>query len=269
MVNKERDFELDIETELRYHLKCGIIRKDPNHFCTKKELAKNLKMSLRDLTSSHHGLAKMVNDGKVIHDKVIQKHKLCDKFTLADPNLYSAKDVITMKKDHINSQKRLIVDIAEYLVLHKPFHSVKVIHQVFQEGKNQFVRPISIRNPSQTVSKTNQKSYQKLINFCEASNNLLAIIESLAYAQLTETLERNEQNDLEITKIREDGVRFIATQIRNILRPLTKLERKVTNFQINSRIPTFFQIMQINRMTQLKKEKNIDPCDIDDDFLNL
>ena len=42
MVNRERDFELDIETELRYHLKCDIIRKDPNHFCNTKGIRQKI-----------------------------------------------------------------------------------------------------------------------------------------------------------------------------------------------------------------------------------
>ena len=98
MVNKNRDFKSEIYNEIRNHLKCKFIKNDPSHFCTKKELCANLHMSLRDLTSSKHGLSALVEEKLLDHTSAIQNGVRCDKFTISDPNTYTAQEIIESKK---------------------------------------------------------------------------------------------------------------------------------------------------------------------------
>ena len=115
LVNKTRDFKSEIYNEIRNHLKCDFIKNDPSHFCTKKELCSNLHMSLRDLTSSKHGLSALVEEKLLNHDHAVQNGVRCDRFTISDPNTYTSKEIINSKKDHIKWQKKLIAQYCQFI----------------------------------------------------------------------------------------------------------------------------------------------------------
>ena len=84
-----RNFESELMQELKFHTHCTIKKIDPNHFCNQKELAKNLKMSLREVRDNLH---RMVTEHKLSHDSIVYKSRRRDKFTPLDPSLLSSKD---------------------------------------------------------------------------------------------------------------------------------------------------------------------------------
>mgnify|MGYP001474323580 CR=1 FL=1 len=109
MVNRTRDFRAPIYEELKHFLRCTRKEKNPNHYCTQSELAKNLKMSLRDVGKTLHEL---VSDGLVIHDKTKQNGRLQDRFIPTSERLHESTEMIREMENNIKSQLETMRELA-------------------------------------------------------------------------------------------------------------------------------------------------------------
>ena len=118
----KRNFVEELFTEIKFKNHCKKIDKDPEHFCTIQELAKNLKMSSRDVGKNLH---LCVERGLLTHDKEIVNHRLRDKFTPIDKRLVNSDDLIKMITTSIDSNFKTIRYLAKQMKKTPAFNKVK------------------------------------------------------------------------------------------------------------------------------------------------
>ena len=244
--------------EMRFFTHCKIKKKDPKHTCTTKELAKNLKMSIRDVQEKR---IKMTKQGKLTHEEVVYKSRRIHRFTPVDPRLYTSKDIISIYKNHVNEEliqieyqaDKMIKTPAYYDVEMKPILKPYPQPQIFMEGKKpmipQVVRKAS--RPTQLSGKTNEQGFLYLEYFCNAINNIFAFCDSLGYSQLVNNIKQDEEHDKMIYELKKTVFHKTQRIIERVLKGLPYLQKYMISQAITPRIPMLYQMLQVERFSKL------------------
>ena len=251
-MNKSRDFENEILDELSLKLHCDF-KNDLDHFCTQKELAKNLHMSIRDV---RYWLPRLVTEGKLHHDRLTHNHKLKDKFTVIDPRMYTSEDIISHHKRFINDQLVELEFLVDKMKKTPAIYDTKITAKAWPRTpvfKGKLPRnPKDIpkkywsktSRPTSLTSKVNKKGYEYLESFCNNTNRVFTFVDSLSYTQL--------ENEVMIDNLRKHVFDKIRKLIKRIVSGLSELEKHATYSILLPRIPIFYQINQIQKVIELK-----------------
>ena len=243
LVRPKRDFSDELLTELKYHSACKLIRTRPDHFCTTKELAKNLKMSIRDVSKTLH---QMVSENLLIHETVVHNSKLKHKFTPIDKRMIESKDLL-------KNMLRMIENHFEQLRI--------VSHKMRDRPALKDVKMIRITSLKQTKKIEEARSSQGKIDkkgmeyrdrFCEIVNQIFSFIDSMTYATYDGAIEKNEENDRVIVKLRVESIITITNLINYILKPLGARQAQANAEMIMHKIPTYYMILQMQRQAKIK-----------------
>ena len=240
------DFENRILDELRLGLHCKK-KSVPGHFCTQKELAENLHMSISDV---RYWLPRLVTEGKLKHEaNVIHNHKRKDKFTVIDPKQYTSKDIITQHKTFINNQLlqlEFLVDkmkktpaLYDTKRVAKAWKPIPVYKKIPKKPKfSQTRRPVTL------TSKVNKKGYEYLETFCNGVNEIFTFIDSVTYSSL-------KHKDI-INELRKPSFDKIQKLVRRLVSGLTDIERHAMYSILLPRIPIIYQLNQIEKTKNLR-----------------
>ena len=242
-----RNFEQELFTEIKYHNHCKKIDKDPKHFCTQSELAKNLKMSARDVGPNLHNL---VEQGKLTHEKIIVKGILRDKFTPIDKRLFDNEKLIQMMTDRIEERFKALRELAKKMKKTPALYNIKIV----EHG---------------TTGKINKKGMEYLNQFCDTVKDILSFVDSMNYAMFRDGngLSRDRENMKAIDDIRNHTINEIEKILEFIFEGLDvyhsyllseenedDLKKKVILDQIVMKIPTYYMLVQIQKQAMRKVE---------------
>ena len=243
-----RNYESELMHELKFHAHCDQKVKDPNHFCNQKELAKNLKMSLRDVRDNLH---RMVSEHKLTHESIVYKSRRRDKFTPLDPNLLSSKDIINRYKSFVDNELEHLHDFSIKVKKKPCVYNVKRIKNkipIFKSGG----KPVQAVKPYTTTGKTDSIGYDLMANYCAQCNRIFTYIDSLSYSQLSDIIKQDDEHILMINTIRKYALDKVGKELKYVLSDLPKLQKEVIQMQILSRIPMIFHMTQIAKSSRLK-----------------
>ena len=249
-MNTKRNFESELMHELKFHVHCTQKAKDPQHFCYQNELAKNLKMSLRDVGKTLHT---MVEEHKLIRESIVHKSKRRDKFTPLDPSLLSSKDIITKYKSFVDNELDHLNDFSKQVKKTPCVYNVRRIKNdipVFKVGTNQ--KPVQMVKPTSTTGKNNAVGFQLMTSFCDQCNRIFTYCDSLNYSQLADIISQDNEHIEMINTLRKYALNKIVKEIRFVLSGLAKYQREVIESQILTRIPTVYHVIQIEKSSKLK-----------------
>ena len=254
-MNKSRDFENEILDEFRFHRACEK-QSEPEHFCTQKELAENLGMSLRDV---RFWLPELVKQGKLGHKRVTHQHKMKDKFWIIDPRMYSSEDIISLYKQYINGQLLQLEFLVDKMKKTPALYDVKITAKqwpVTPAFKGKLPRNLKkipkkywlkTSRPTSLTSKVNKKGYEYLETFCNGINEIFTFIDSISYSSL-------EHNVIDmINNLRTPSFVKIQKLVRRLVSGLTDIEKHAMYSILLPRIPIF------NQLNQIEKTKNLKP----------
>ena len=228
---------------------CDIKRIDPNHFCNQKELAKNLKMSLRDVRDNIH---RMVSEHKLSHERIVYKSRRRDKFTPLDLSLLSSKDIIKKYKSFVDNELAHLNDVSKRVKKTPCVYNVRRIKNeipVFKAGKGMFVKAV---RPKSTTGKNNAIGFQLMTSFCDQCNRIFTYVDSLSYSQLIDIIKQDDEHVLMINALRKYTCEKIVKEIRFVLKDLKKIQKEVIESQILMRIPMVYHMLQIEKSSKLK-----------------
>ena len=249
------DFENRILDELRLGLHCRK-KSVAGHFCTQKELAENLRMSISDV---RYWLPRLVKEQKLHHERVTHNHKLKDKFTVIDPKLFTSKDIINHHKQFINNQLLQLEFLVDKMKKTPALYDVKITAKAWTatpvfKGKlprNPKKIPkkywLKASRPTSLTSKVNKKGYEYLETFCNGINEIFTFIDSISYSSL-------EHNVIDmINNLRTPSFVKIQKLVRRLVSGLTDIEKHAMYSILLPRIPIF------NQLNQIEKTKNLKP----------
>ena len=226
----KRNFQEELFTEIKFKHHCKKIDKDPEHFCTITELAKNLKMSSRDVGKN---LQLCVQRGLLTHDKVIVNHRLRDKFTPIDKRLVDSKQIIKMITNSIESNFKTLRDLATQMKTKPALKNIKKT----QHG---------------TTGKIDKKGMEHLDKFCDMVKDTFSYLDSMNYALFSDSIKPNAENLNAIHKTREHILKEIEKMFEFITKDYSKLSKQVILDHIIMRIPTYYMLTQIKNQAKRK-----------------
>ena len=246
MVNQKRDFEPALLEELKHFYRCTQKDKNPNHFCTQSELAKNLKMSLRDVGRTLHD---MTSHGLVKHDKVKQNGRLKDRFIPTNERLYESaqmiKDTENVIKSHLVNMRKLAVKMRD-----KPaIHSIKFLPEI--EDMRFLTHPKVIDKVRNTTGKFDKIGLSYLDDFCFMVNNIFSYIDSMQYATYDDSIEANEKTEIVIKNLRIKTVTEFNEILEYMMKPYSKKVAKAVLEMIKLKIPMIFMLTQYQQMSKV------------------
>jgi len=256
MVRPRRDFENDLLNELKFRAHCK--NKSPEHFCDQKDLAKNLKMSLRDVGLNLHAMSEK---GILEHEHVIINNKRKDKFTPVDPRRYQPDKMIKNYYKLIKDRFVFIEELgremketpARYDVEMKPispYYSIPVIKDLknFKQIPLQVMRPT--RRPTVMTSKINKKGDKILDMFCNEINQMFAICDSFSYSQTLANIPKSKDIDKAIFEIKEYTFKKTQAIINKALKGLPYLQFQAITQTIMPKIPILYHMIQQEQMSK-------------------
>ena len=244
MINHTRDFRAPIYEELKHFLRCTRKENNPNHYCTQSELAKNLKMSLRDVGKTLHQL---VSDGLVIHDKVKQNGRLQDRFIPSTERLHESKEMIRDMENNIKSQLEIMRELAVKMRARPAIKEVKSM-PVLTDSR----RENELSQAHSLTGKIDKIGQNHLDQFCDIVNRILSYIDSMNYATYDGSLESDELTDKVIKNLRKNTISEINEVIQYSLKPHSSRQSQLLLDTIRMKIPTFFTLAQLQKMSKIK-----------------
>jgi len=243
MVNRVRDFRAPLLEELKYFYRCTQKEKNPNHFCTQSELSKNLNMSLRDVGKTLHQLTA---EGLLKHDKSKQKGRLQDRFIPTNERLYESKEMIEdMERNiqgHLTKMRGLAVKMRDRPAI-KDVKTIPVLPDPNVKG---------ISQAKSLTGKIDKIGQNHLDEFCDIVNSILAYIDSMNYATYDGSLEADELTDKVIKNLRKNTMNEINEVIQYTLNPHPARLSQVLLDTIRMKIPTFFTLAQLQKMSKIR-----------------
>ena len=243
-----RNYESELMHELKFHTHCKIKSVDPNHFCNQKELARNLKMSLREVRDNLH---RMVEEHKLSHDSIVYKSRRRDKFTPLDPSLLSSKDIIKKYKSFVDRELDHLNEFSKQVKKTPCVYQVRRIKNdipIFKTGG----KPVQMVKPHSTTGKNNEIGFQLMESFCSQCNRIFTYCDSLNLSQLADIISQDNEHIEMINALRKYALNKIVKEIRFVLSGLAKYQREVIESQILMRIPTVYHVIQIEKSSKLK-----------------
>jgi len=261
MVNQKRDFEPALLHELKHFNHCTQKEKNPNHFCTQSELAKNLSMSLRDVGRTLH---EMTAKRMLKHDKAKNKGKLKDRFIPTNERLYESAQMLKDTEKSIEQSFRHVRKCALQMRNRPAIHSIKMLPALILKDQDpSFVKEdgsgfIMNRKEIEKIRKkveTGRFDHQGLFyldEFCQRINNIFSYIDSLTYATYDDSIEANELTERVIKNLRINTVNEITEILEAIFKPYSKKLASAVMELIRSKIPTYFMLTQFQQMARVK-----------------
>lgn len=240
------DFENRILDELRLGLHCRK-KSVAGHFCTQKELAENLRMSISDV---RYWLPRLVKEQKLQHERVTHNHKMKDKFTVIDPRQYTSKDIINHHKQFINNQLLQLEFLVDKMRGNPALYDVRLQREAWKpipyyKGKIPKRHKVSQTRRSVTLtSNVSKKGYEYLETFCSGINQIFTFIDSVSYSSL-------KHKDM-INNLRKPAFDKIMKLIKRLVCGLTALEKTAYYQVLFPRIPIIYQLNQIEKAINLK-----------------
>ncbi len=244
MVNRTRDFRAPIYEELKHFLRCTRKEKNPNHYCTQSELAKNLKMSLRDVGKTLHEL---VSDGLVIHDKTKQNGRLQDRFIPTSERLHESTEMIREMENNIKSQLETMRELAVKMRDRPAIKEVKSMPVLTDSRKEN-----KLSQSHSLTGKIDKIGQNHLDQFCEIVNRILSYIDSMNYATYDGSLDADELTDKVINNLRKSTMTEINQVIQYALNPHSARTSQLLLDTIRMKIPTFFTLAQFQKLSKIK-----------------
>ena len=233
----KRNFQEELFTEIKFKHHCKKIDKDPTHFCTITELARNLKMSSRDVGKNLHAC---VERGLLTHDKVIVNHRLRDKFTPIDKRLVNSNEIIKMITSGIESNFETVRDLAKQMKKTPALTNLKQVKiKGTEEGTN-------------TSAKINKKGMDYLNQFCDKIKDIFSYLDSMNYALFSDSIKNDSKNIESIGQIRKHTLTEIEKTLDFIFKDYSKISRKVILDHIIMKIPTYYMLLQIQNQAKRK-----------------
>ena len=190
------------------------------HFCTQKELAENLRMSISDV---RYWLPRLVKEQKLQHERVTHNHKMKDKFTVIDPKQFTSKDIINHHKQFINNQLLQLEFLVDKMKKHPAYPVVRIIAKPwpklrYYKGKiPKNAKFVQLRRPTFLKSRVNKKGYEYLETFCNGVNQVFTYCDSLSYSQL-------DDQDM-INNLKKHSFEKIMKLIKRSVSGLTELQK--------------------------------------------
>jgi predicted transcriptional regulator len=244
MVNRVRDFRAPLLEELKYFYRCTQKEKNPNHFCTQSELSKNLNMSLRDVGKTLHQLT---TEGLLKHDKSKQKGRLQDRFIPTNERLYESKEMIEDMERNIQDQLTTMRELAVKMRDRPAIKEVKSLPVLPHPD-----RPDQISEAHSLTGKIDKIGQNHLDEFCDIVNKILSYIDSMNYATYDGSLEADELTDKVIKNLRKNTMTEINQVIQYSLNPHSARQSQLLLDMIRQRIPTFFTLAQMQKMSKIR-----------------
>ena len=252
MVQNKRDFKFDLTQELKFHLKCKK-KHIAGHFCTGKELADNLHMSLKHVLSKEHGLPRLVEEMIVSKKKVTINGRTKHQYSVIDPKMFTSEEIIDRKYGLIIAEMERVKISVSILGTKKgsPYRNAKRV----KLPKNTKTS-ISVHVGNSTTAKRNEAGYANLLRFCAYSNSLLSISDSLNYAQVMGTLENTDSVNKRINEIRIKVLDFVREQIDKVCSSDNQIVNEMVFQAIMFNIQGMFQYYNVKALTDLKIDSN-------------
>ena len=247
MVNQKRNFEVALLEELKHFYHCTQKEKNPNHYCTQSELAKNLSMSLRDVGRTLHDLTAK---GLVKHDKSKQKGRLRDRFIPTNERFYESaqmiKDTENVIKSHLEKMRKLAVKMRD-----KPaVKSAKLLPYIKDDGKT-ILNQKTIQKFRGSTGKFDKIGLYYLDDFCFTVNNIFSYIDSMQYATYDDSIEANEKTEIVIKNLRIKTVNEFNEILEYMMKPYSKKVAKAVLEMIKLKIPMYFMLTQYQQMSKV------------------
>ena len=206
-----RDFEKDLLHEIKWKSHCTI--STPGHFCTQKELSKNLNMSL---SSVGPALKSLVNQNLIIHSYHTQKHRRCDKFEIVDPKVYESKEIVESYIKSLESKFSPLESYAKSMRDNPALTDVKYGYPPMRNysGKSgKQILKLLEKNPltkmrKERTSRINKRGFRTLENFCELANEIMSMSSVFTYAQI-EGFPKTDEIDEKVSKLRVKNYKIL------------------------------------------------------------
>lgn len=248
----KRQFDIELLQELKLFTHCKKKIKNPNHYCTQKELATNLKMSQRDVSKTLH---EMVEKGIIIHETYTnEKHAKSDKFYPA--RKFTDKEIMRPFQNALKIDLEIMKDLASKMRKNPAFHSFKMIENYMGKSYEEMLGAIKnkqgIFQSRSNTGKINKKGYNMLLQFCEFANQVFSTVDSLSYATSENTLEDNNENEKIIRKLRMNVYNEIHDLVEYSIRPCPARQQNEIRSNIYMRVRQLFLINEMRKQTRIK-----------------
>jgi len=262
MVNITRDFEKELFHEIKWRSNCKITT--PGHYCTQKELSKNLNMSL---SSVGPALKSLVNDGLISHEKHVQKSHLCDKFEVIDPKMYDSKEIVESYIKSIEAKFSPLESYAKSMIENPALINVKYEYPKLDkhgstirnyEGKTaKQIKKLLEKNPltklrKQRTSRINKRGFRTLENFCELANEIFSMSSVFTYAQIDGFSKTDEIDDM-LTKLRVKTYKRIVKMVQASYSGLEEQQQYAIIDLLKQRIHTLADVNLIIRLDKMTR----------------
>lgn len=244
MVNRTRDFRPALLEELKHFNRCTKKLKNPDHFCTQKELANNLQMSLRDVGKSLHS---MTAEGLLKHDKSKQNGRLQDRFIPTNDRLYESKEMLLDTEKIIESK---VANIRELAIKMRDRPALKAINMlpVLDDPTN----PQEVSKARSYTGKIDKIGQNHLVQFCDEVNLIFSYLDSISYATYDDSIEANDMTDKVIKNLRINFCNELTEILEYTFKPHSARLSHAIMETIRQKIPTYFLIGQYQKMSRIK-----------------
>ena len=246
MVNQKRNFEVALLEELKHFYRCTQKEKNPNHFCTSSELAKNLGMSHRDVGPT---LRDLVAKGLVTKDMAKQKGRLHCRFIPTNERFYESAQMIKETENVIESHLVNVRKLAVKMRDKPAIHSIKFLPEI--EDMRFLTHPKVIDKVRNTTGKFDKIGLSYLDDFCFMVNNIFSYIDSMQYATYDDSIEANEKTEIVIKNLRIKTVTEFNEILEYMMKPYSKKVAKAVLEMIRLKIPMYFMLTQYQQMSKV------------------
>ncbi len=253
MVNKRDDlyFENKLLDELRTFAHCSNIKNDPYHFCSQREFRKNLQMSFRNVSYYLH---RLVLKGIVKHERdVVYKGKRRDRFTIINQ---TSKNIVKRYEEYVNRELADIGNLASKMRKTPSLYNCKkerlpIPVYLMKDYPDGIPKDVKFGGGTSTTGKSNKKGYEYLEHFCREINLVFHYVDSLSYSQLAGNIKQDPEHDKMINDLRKLVFQTTQKCINHALRGLEKVQKEMIGQALIARIPTMYQILNIERYAKL------------------
>ena len=249
MVNKRDDlyFENKLLDELRTFAHCSNIKNDPYHFCSQREFRKNLQMSFRNVSYYLH---RLVLKGIVKHERdVVYKGKRRDRFTKINQ---TSKNIVKRYEEYVNRELADIGNLASKMRKTPSVYNCKKERLPIPFYPNMIPKDAKFSTGGySTTGKSSKKGYEYLEHFCRGVINIFNYVDSLAYSQLAGNIKQDSEHGKMINDLRKLVFQTTQKCINHALRGLEKVQKEMIGQALIARIPTMYQILNIERYAKL------------------
>ena len=231
-MNSRPNQKADLYLEIKYFYHCKIKPIEPEHTCTRREWATNLKMSLRDVSRN---LKELQDEEKIIKE-IIQSPKSKawnrEKYTVVDRKMFESKDLINEMNDVIDGHLDRMREVAKKMRDRPSVKSIKKTKYGY-------------------TGKRDEIGERYLDQYCDIVKEILERINALDLATFDDSIESNDKNLKIITNLKRKTLSEIDDVLEYTCKPYSTNVKTAVFESIIMRIPTFFHLTQIKKRSKL------------------